>query len=88
VIKHSACFLYLFFSFININFTLQKYNDDGETGHYLIGLVRWLQQPWLMRTQPLNKLPSYVIAVALNRKRMFKMKTGSFTELNLLKRPP
>lgn len=88
VIQHPAYFLYLFSSFININFTLQKHNVGGGTGHSLPRRVRWLQQLWLMWTQPLNKLPSYIIAVALNRERLFKMKSGSFPEQKLLKRPP
>lgn len=42
----------------------------------------------LGQTQPLNKLPSPTVALALSDDRMCKMKNGSFTGLGLHKIPP
>lgn len=42
----------------------------------------------LGQTQPLNKLPSPTVVLALSNDRMFEMKNGSFTGLNLHKTPP
>ena len=42
----------------------------------------------LGQTQPLNKLPSPTMTLALSNDRMFEMKNGSFTGLGLHKTPP
>lgn len=42
----------------------------------------------LGQIQPLNKLPSPTVALALSNDRMFEMKNGSFTGLGLHKIPP
>lgn len=40
------------------------------------------------QTQPLNKLCDHMIALVLNRDRMFEMKNGPAAGLDLLRRPP
>jgi hypothetical protein len=42
----------------------------------------------LLQTQPPNKLPTAVIILALSNNRVFEIKTGSFSGLCLLERPP
>lgn len=82
VIKHSSLLL-ASSSFSNISSTFQKHNVDGGTGYYLVCSILC---SILIQTQPLNKLLGHTTAVALNRDRMFEVKSGSFTGLALLRR--
>ena len=72
---------------------------EGEGGKAVVGRLRNGSLPSrvrrvvfgsleLLQTQPPNKLPTAVIILALSNNRVFEIKTGSFSGLCLLERPP